>query len=138
MRRKAKKSAKPKASAGQAETFSQGRRPTDLDYVDVSLGDEIAVGLAAGPSDSSERAHLLEMLLALPQLSLIAADAGFVGYEYLTRHSSERRSLLIRVGSNVRLLKKLGYFKESGNTVYLLARSRGVEESCRRWFCGWS
>src|SRR5208337_3030973 len=61
--------------------------------------------------------------------SLIAADAGFVGYEYLSAIHQSGRSLLIRVGSNVRLLKKLGYFKESGNTVYLWPRSRGVEEA---------
>ena len=47
------------------------------------------------------------------------AASGFVGYEYLSAIHQSGRSLLIRVSSNVRLLKKLGYFKESGNTVYL-------------------
>jgi hypothetical protein len=35
-----------------------------------------------GPSDSSERAQLQEMLPKLPENSLIAADAGFVGYDF--------------------------------------------------------
>lgn len=72
-----------------------------------------------GPADSSERAHLLEMLSLLSAAALITADAGFVGYEYLRAILDAQRHLLIRVGSNVRLLKDLGYARESGNTVYL-------------------
>ena len=72
-----------------------------------------------GPADSSERAHLLEMLSALPEGSLVAADAGFAGYEYARAVLDSGRHLLLRVGSHVRLLKKLGYARESANTVYL-------------------
>lgn len=72
-----------------------------------------------GPSDSSERAHLLEMLTTLPKGALIAADAGFVGYEYLRAILDSGRQLLLRVGSNVRLLKNLGLADESSQTVYL-------------------
>jgi hypothetical protein len=72
-----------------------------------------------GPADSSERAHLLEMLSALPEGSLVAADAGFAGYEYTRAVLDSGRHLLLRVGSHVRLLKKLGYARESANTVYL-------------------
>jgi hypothetical protein len=72
-----------------------------------------------GPADSSERAHMLEMLPALPEGALIAADAGFVGYEYAQAVIEIGRELLIRVGSNVRLLRKLGFVRESQGTVYL-------------------
>lgn len=72
-----------------------------------------------GPSDSSERGHLLEMLWGLPAGALIAADAGFVGYEYARAIIDSARHLLVRVGSNVRLLRKLGYARESAGTVYL-------------------
>jgi len=72
-----------------------------------------------GPSDSSERAHLLEMLPHLPARALITADAGFVGYEYARAILDSGRDLLIRVGANVRLLRNLGYARERGNTVYL-------------------
>jgi IS4 transposase len=72
-----------------------------------------------GPADSSERAHLLEMLPGLPSGSLIAADAGFVGYHCLSQMLADGRQLLLRVGSNVRLLKQLGYARESDGTVYL-------------------
>lgn len=72
-----------------------------------------------GPSDSSERGHLLEMLSGLPAAALIAADAGFVGYEYARAILDGGRHLLVRVGSNVKLLRKLGYARESAGTVYL-------------------
>ncbi len=72
-----------------------------------------------GPSDSSERAHMLEMLAGLPPAALITADAGFVGYEYSKAILDSGRQLLIRVGSNVRLLKKLGYARERAGIVYL-------------------
>lgn len=72
-----------------------------------------------GPADSSERAHLLEMLPALPAGAMIAADAGFVGYTYLRAIVDSGRHLLIRVGANVRLLRKLGYVRETADTVYL-------------------
>lgn len=72
-----------------------------------------------GPSDSSERHHLLEMIDDLPPDALIAADAGFVGYEFWSELFSRGRPFLIRVGANVRLLRKLGLFRERDHTVYL-------------------
>jgi IS4 transposase len=72
-----------------------------------------------GPADSSERAHLREMLSGLPHGALVAADAGFVGYEGLRQIVAGERHFLVRVGANVRLLKKLGWTRESGGTVYL-------------------
>lgn len=73
----------------------------------------------SGPSDSSERGHLTEMLPELPENSLITADAGFVGYDFWNSVLDAGHSFVIRVGSNVRLLRKLGYARQSGHTVYL-------------------
>jgi hypothetical protein len=72
-----------------------------------------------GPTGSSERDHWLQMLGELPLAALVAADAGFVGYEVLRAVIDSGRHVLVRVGSNVRLLKKLGWAKESAGTVYL-------------------
>ncbi len=72
-----------------------------------------------GPSDSSERDHLRHMIAALPAGALISADAGFVGYETWKAILDSGRHLLIRVGANVRLLRKLGYVKEKAGLVYL-------------------
>jgi hypothetical protein len=72
-----------------------------------------------GPSDSSERQHLQAMLAELPENTLIAADAGFVGYEFWRSVMESGRHFVIRAGANVRLLKKLGCVREYDNTVYL-------------------
>lgn len=72
-----------------------------------------------GPSDSSERAHMLEMLDQLPANALVVADAGFVGYDYWKAILDGGRHFVIRVGGNVKLLKRLGVARESEQTVYL-------------------
>lgn len=73
----------------------------------------------SGASDSSERHHLIEMLLELPKNALITADAGFVGYEFWKTVLDSGHDFVIRVGANVKLLKKLGYAREYDQTVYL-------------------
>jgi hypothetical protein len=72
-----------------------------------------------GPADSSERDHLLEMLPQLPKGALITADAGFTGYQFLANVRAGGQRALIRIGSNVRLLRELGYVREDKDTVYL-------------------
>jgi hypothetical protein len=72
-----------------------------------------------GPSDSSERGHFQEMLAATPVGSLLTADAGFVGYDFWKTVLDAERHLLVRVGSNVKLLKTLGYAREHDGVVYL-------------------
>jgi hypothetical protein len=72
-----------------------------------------------GPSDSSERGHFQEMLGAVPSGALLTADAGFVGYELWKTVLAAGHQLLVRVGSNVKLLKKLGYARDRDGTVYL-------------------
>jgi DDE family transposase len=71
-----------------------------------------------GPSNSSEREHLQEMLGELPKGSLLVADAGFYGYDLWSAVLAAGHQLLVRVGSNVHLLKKLGYVKERNGLVY--------------------
>lgn len=72
-----------------------------------------------GPSDSSERQHLQEMLAELPENTLLVADAGFVGYEFWRAVMEAGHHFVIRAGANVRLLKELGYAREYDQTVYL-------------------
>ena len=72
-----------------------------------------------GPNSSSERAHLLERLAALPDKTLVTADAGFQGYEYWNALLERGSSFVIRVGGNVRLLKGLGYVRRDKNIVSL-------------------
>ena len=72
-----------------------------------------------GPSDSSERHHLKAMLPTLPPGALVAADAGFVGYDLWRTLREAGHELLVRVGGNVTLLEKLGYARERAGLVYL-------------------
>lgn len=74
-----------------------------------------------GPSTSSERHHLLELLQTheFPKNTLFCGDAGFVGYELWKSILDAGQSFLIRVGGNVRLLKNLGHAR-TGNGIVCL------------------
>ena len=73
-----------------------------------------------GPSYASERTHVLELLneQQFPENTLFCGDAGFVGYDFLQAIAGHGHHLLVRVGSNVRLLKGLGYVRERAGIVY--------------------
>jgi hypothetical protein len=114
-----KKTGKKKSSSRRREHFQKANSPQVWLTTMWHVGTSLPWDWRLGPSESSERAHLLEMLPSLPPEALITADAGFVGYEYWKAILDSGRHFLIRVGSNVRLLKKLGYARESGGTVSL-------------------
>jgi hypothetical protein len=73
-----------------------------------------------GPSYASEREHMLKMLAQhkFPENTLFCADAGFVGYDFWCAIHDAGKHFLIRVGGNVRLLKKLGCCRERAGIVY--------------------
>ena len=78
-----------------------------------------------GPGTASERRCLEDMLPELPDDALVVADAGFSGYDLYHRLRGARRSFLLRVGSNVHLLERLGYAEREGrDTVYLWPEAR--------------
>lgn len=72
-----------------------------------------------GSSDVNEREPVREMIAALPSNALVTADCGFFGYEFWSELLASGRQFVIRVGGNVRLLKKLGVASESHGTIYL-------------------
>ncbi len=59
-----------------------------------------------GPSNSSERRHVTEMLQAgdFPKNTLFCGDAGFVGYPLWSQIVSQGYHFLVRVGANVSCL----------------------------------
>ena len=83
------------------------------------VGTGLAWDWRLGPADSSERHHFRDMLGELPDEALITADAGYVGYDTWQAVLASGREFVIRVGGNVRLLKQLGFVRESQGTVYL-------------------
>lgn len=110
-----------RAQRRQAE---QNARKANVPRIWLTVLWHVGLGLPwdcrTGPSDSSERAHLQAMLSTLPPNALLVADAGFVGYDLWQAIVGSGRHLLVRVGSNVRLLKKLGFRRREGaQTVYL-------------------
>jgi len=72
-----------------------------------------------GRADATERDHLRSMLPELPAGALVVADALFIGFDLLSRMDRRGLRFLVRVGANVRLLRRLGFVQENRNTVYL-------------------
>lgn len=64
-----------------------------------------------GPSNSSERGHVMEMIEkeSFPSDTLFCGDAGFVGYP-LWSCLAKRHHFLVRVGANVKLLSEQADF----------------------------
>lgn len=86
----------------------------------VHLGAMLPWGWAIGGARDSERALLGRVLDDLPAGTLLVADAGFTGYEFLSALQARGVSFLVRVGRGVRLLRELGcYAREGRHTVYL-------------------
>jgi Transposase DDE domain len=61
-----------------------------------------------GPSNSSERDHVVEMLQTeqYPKNTLFCGDAGFIGYPFWSSLLAKGNDFLVRVGANVTLLHK--------------------------------
>lgn len=73
-----------------------------------------------GPSYSSERDHFKKMLTEqkFPENTLFCGDAGMTGYDLWRKILDAGHSFLIRVGGNVKFLRKLGYVREHQGIVY--------------------
>jgi hypothetical protein len=74
-----------------------------------------------GPSNSSERAHVLQMLEGghFPKQTLFCGDAGFVGYPLWSAILASGHHFLIRVGANVDLLTQAADCKVKKNGAVL-------------------
>jgi hypothetical protein len=73
-----------------------------------------------GVQGDGESTQLKKMLHLLPADTMLLADAGYTGYDLLAALLDRGNSFLIRVGSNVKLIRRLGYVQREGRqTVYL-------------------
>ncbi len=118
-KRRPRSKAKAKGRAAEAARRKKADSPQMWLTTMFHLGTGLPWDWRTGPTDSSEREHLRQMLAALPADALVVADAGFVGYETWEAIRSGGRHLLVRVGANVRLLRGLGYARERDGLVYL-------------------
>jgi len=131
---KPKRKGKGKRSRGRGKTSGKAKavkkqsaesiaKKGNLPQIWLTLLWHVGTGLPwawrSGAANSSERDHLQQMLAELPENSLITADAGFVGYDFWSMNLDAGCHFVIRVGSNVRLLKQLGYARQHDHTVYL-------------------
>jgi Transposase DDE domain len=120
--RRAARSSRSKPRPGDRDEAARAKK-ADSPQMWLTVMWHVGTGLPwdwrTGPSDSSERDHLVQMIAALPPQALVTADAGFVGYDYWKALLDSGRDLLIRVGANVRLLRNLGYARERNGRVYL-------------------
>ena len=74
-----------------------------------------------GPSNSSERTHVREMLgeQNYPENTLFCGDAGFVGYDFWKWILDQGHDFVVRVGGNVSLLyKNMNFEYQNDGTVY--------------------
>jgi hypothetical protein len=73
-----------------------------------------------GPSYDSERGHFSELLheQSFPEQTLFCGDAGFYGYDFWQQIRTKGHHFLVRVGSNVRLLKNLGVVRQRNDLVF--------------------
>lgn len=74
-----------------------------------------------GPSSSSERGHVQEMLEQeeFPEKTLFCGDAGFTGYPLWSSIKAANGDFLVRVGANVNLLSEHADIKEVGGGIVL-------------------
>jgi hypothetical protein len=118
----------PHTAVNEAELGCAGRDKT-APQVYITTVWHLGLGLPwdfrVGPGTDCERHHAFEMVDDLPPRALVVADAGFAGYELCRKVVCSGRSFLVRVGSNIHLLQKLGYYqRECGDIVYLWPQAR--------------
>ncbi len=102
----------PQTAANEQAFGCGGKNKTTPQQYIVTLfhvGTGLIWSWRRGSARASERGLLREMLDLLPATGMLLADAGFTGYELLKELLDRRIDFLIRVGSNVHLLKDLGY-----------------------------
>jgi hypothetical protein len=118
----------PRTAANEQALGCAGRKGTGPQFWLTTLwhmGTGLPWAWQIGPSRDAERTHLRGMLDLLPPAALLVADAGFTGYDLFREILASGRSFLVRVGSNVSLLRELGYAEvESDGTVYLWPQAR--------------
>jgi hypothetical protein len=118
----------PHTAANEADLGCAGRDKTAPQVFLTTLW-HLGLGLPwdyrIGPGTDSERNHAWDMVDELPPQALLVADAGFIGYELCRKLIGSGRSFLLRVGGNIRLLQKLGYYqRERDGIVYLWPQKR--------------
>ena len=115
---------RPRSRAARARRA--GRKKADCPQASLTVAFHAGLRLPwawrFGASDVGEREQARALLDELPDEALIAADCGFHGYEFWSDLIDSGRSFVIRVGGNVRLLRKLGRVRRGRDLVHVWPR----------------
>jgi hypothetical protein len=113
-----------KANKGERPTSEEKDKPEDpKPQIWITLfwhmGLNIPWTWRLGPSDSSERGHVMEILEEeeMPEDTLFCGDAGFVGYGFWSAIIASGGHFLVRVGGNVHLLCDEYDIEHKGNKI---------------------
>lgn len=111
----------PKKSKGMRRTRNkqnppQPQRPQAWITMMWHMGLRLPWSWRLGPSNSSERDHVKDMLRheEFPENTLFCGDAGFVGYPLWSDILKAGQHFLVRVGANVDLLSEQADVKKCG------------------------
>ena len=118
----------PRTAANENAFGCAGRKKTGPQQMLTTVF-HLATGLIwdwrRGSGKAAERNHLRTMIATLPTRTLLLADAGFTGYDLLSGLQKAGHDFIVRVGANVTLLRKLGYFvREDDGIVYLWPQAK--------------
>ena len=113
----AKKTGRPRRYATEADRAKAATVQVNATVM-WHLGSGLPLNWRLGGSASSERRNVIEMLPELPANARLVGDAEFVGDPLWRALIDSRRSFIVRVGSNVKLLKNLGELQFSEGYVY--------------------
>lgn len=121
----------PRTQANEAELGCAGREGSAPQVLLTAI-QHLHTGLfwdwRRGGSKDSERGHLQQMLEALPSQTMLLADAGFVGYMLMKALMAGGHDFVVRAGSNVKLIKDLGFaVREHDGIVYLWPQDKQRE-----------
>jgi len=114
-------SAKGKKKAAESPSSVTDPKPQAWITLMWHMGLHLPWDWRLGPSDSSERGHVQEMLEEgdFPENTLFCGDAGFVGYDFWRSMVDRGHDFMVRVGSNVKLIGETVDYRqlESGEVL---------------------
>lgn len=113
----------PRTLANEAHYDSSGKGlgvPQRLLVNVVAMQSELLVEWASGKFKEGERGIALKAISSLPKETLIVADAGFHGYDWICSVLGQQKHVLVRVGANVNLwAERVGAIRKKGGEVWL-------------------
>lgn len=110
----------PRTTSNEQGLGCAGREKTAPQIFQTTL-QHVGTGLPwdfrLGPGTDSERRHLEEMLAALPENTLLTADAGFISYQLCWQLTEANQGFLLRIGGNKTLIDDLDENETRENIV---------------------